>query len=149
MGHVPAAQLQGNLYVITDTARSEPLVGRILETPIDLVKSEDLDDPRSGYSAYVPMGSIARGRELATVGIGGGTAQRDRGGACVLCHGAELRGMGDAPPIAGRSPSYLVRQLYDFKTGARNGRLSALMQPVAARLTTSQMTDLAAYIASL
>ncbi len=57
--------------------------------------------------------------------------------------------MGDAPPIAGRSPSYIVRQLYDFKTGARSGTMSALMEPVAEHLTTSQMTDVAAYIATL
>jgi len=55
----------------------------------------------------------------------------------------------DRATIAGRSPSYLVRQLYDFKTGARDGSLAPLMKPVASGLSTQQMTDIAAYIASL
>jgi cytochrome c553 len=42
-----------------------------------------------------------------------------------------------------------VRQLYVFKTGARNGSLAPLMKPVANRLSTRQMTDIAAYVASL
>jgi cytochrome c553 len=56
--------------------------------------------------------------------------------------------------VAGRSPSHLVRQLYDFKTGARNGTQAVLMKPVlmkpvVARLTAAQMTDVAAYVATL
>lgn len=42
-----------------------------------------------------------------------------------------------------------MRQLYDFKTGARDGSLAQLMKPVAGRLSTQQMIDIAAYIASL
>ena len=67
----------------------------------------------------------------------------------AVCHGADLLGLGDAPPIAGRSPSYLVRQLYDFKTGARDDMRAVLMKPVVARLTPAQMTDIAAYVAAL
>ena len=35
--------------------------------------------------------------------------------------------MKPAPPLAGRSPSYAIRQLYDFQSGARTGLLSPLM----------------------
>ena len=52
------------------------------------------------------------------------------------------------PPIAGRSPSYVVRQLVDFQNGTRNGRWSALMKPVVANLTVSDMVSIAAYTAS-
>ncbi|HSE11049.1 MAG TPA: c-type cytochrome [Rudaea sp.] len=99
----------------------------------------------------MPTGSIARGRALATAG----RAQDAPPGAapatlpCISCHGVDLHGLGDAPPLAGRSPSYLVRQLYDFKTGARNGSMAVLMKPVTGKLSTAQMTDLAAYLASL
>jgi len=51
--------------------------------------------------------------------------------------------------IAGRSPSYIVRQLYDFKLGARAGIGSALMKPTVERLTMEDMVSLAAYVASL
>jgi cytochrome c553 len=53
------------------------------------------------------------------------------------------------PGIAGRSPSYLVRQLYDLKHGARAGPGSEQMKPVVEQLTTDDMLVLAAYAASL
>jgi len=44
---------------------------------------------------------------------------------------------------------YFLRQLYDFKTGARAVSLAPLMKPVVSRMSTQQMTDIAAYLASL
>jgi cytochrome c553 len=57
--------------------------------------------------------------------------------------------LGAIPGIAGRSPSYLVRQLYDLKHGARAGLGSALMKPAVEKLTIDDMISLAAYAASL
>jgi cytochrome c553 len=135
----PPVQLHGNLFVKTSEVASDTLADRILEVPEDFEKSGDLDDPRSGYVAYVPVGSIARGRTLVEQGSL----------PCGTCHGADLRGSGDAPPIAGRSPSYIVRQLHDFKTGARNGSLAAQMQLVVATLGQNEMLAISAYLASL
>jgi cytochrome c553 len=59
-----------------------------------------------------------------------------------------LRGA-DAPGIAGRSPSYLARQLYDFQQGTRHGEMAAAMQPVVANLTAADIVILTAYAASL
>jgi cytochrome c553 len=69
------------------------------------------------------MGSIKRGEELITTG-GGKTL------ACAACHGPDLKGMtlpevGAMPGLAGRSPSYLVRQMFDIKTGQRHGKPSS------------------------
>jgi cytochrome c553 len=144
----PPAHLDGNLYVASGSERTEPLLGRILEVAQDSKQSEELDNPHFGYISYVPGGSIARGRRLVTTGSADASAMAATL-ACGACHGSDLHGLGEAPPIAGRSPSYLVRQLYDFKTGARNGAQAALMKPVVARLTATQMTDIAAYIATL
>jgi cytochrome c553 len=60
-----------------------------------------------------------------------------------------LKGVDATPGLAGRSPSYLARQLYDFKHGARSGASSLLMQPIVAMLEEEDMIALAAYIASL
>lgn len=70
---------------------------------------------------------------------------------CATCHGAELRGItgAAAPPIAGRSPSYLFRQPYGFRTGARGGDTAQPMHQVVARLTQKDMISLAAYAGSL
>jgi cytochrome c553 len=147
----PAAHLVGNRYVAVGSERTELLVNRILEVAENPEQSEKLDNPHFGYIAYVPSGSIARGRLLATSGRKNADAsgKATAGLACKSCHGAGLLGVGDAPPVAGRSPSYLVRQLYDFKTGARDGMRAVLMKSIVARLTPAQMTDIAAYVASL
>src|ERR1700680_3175913 len=149
----PRAHLEGNRYVASGRERDAPLIERILEVAQDPEQSEKLDNPHFGYIAYVPSGSIVRGQRLATTGS---TRDADASAtaatatlACSTCHGADLRGLGETPPIAGRSPSYLVRQLYDFKTGARNGMRAVLMKPVVAHLTPAQVTDIAAYVAAL
>jgi cytochrome c553 len=53
------------------------------------------------------------------------------------------------PRLAGRSPSYLFRQLYDFQHGSRHGEWSALMKAPVARLTDDDMLNIAAYLSSL
>ena len=53
------------------------------------------------------------------------------------------------PNLAGRSPIYLVRQMYDFKHGARTGKEVALMVPVVVGLSQDDMLNLAAYMSSL
>jgi hypothetical protein len=60
-----------------------------------------------------------------------------------------LSRLGPIPGIAGRSPSYIVRQLYDFKYGTRAGNSSALMKASVEKLAVEDMLALAAYAASL
>lgn len=145
----PPLRLRGNLFVATSAERTEPLTDRIVEV-LDGDEDKFYDDPHVGYMAYVPPGSIERGRALVAAGSAGTASDAQPAAqSCTTCHGADLRGIGPAPPLAGRSPSYLVRQLYDFKSGARDGSLASLMKPVAGRLSTQQMTDIAAFIASL
>jgi cytochrome c553 len=101
-----------------------------------------LGDPHLGFVAYVPPGAIARGQGLAAHGV---AAQQP----CSACHGAGLKGSDEAPPLAGRSPTYLARQLWDFHTGARHNTAAAPMRIVAAGLDAPQIVDLVAYLASL
>lgn len=138
---VPVARIVGPAFVAFEQEGREPMGRRIVEVPADLERTR-LQDPHSGFIAYVPVGSIKRGETLATTGGGGRTVQ------CATCHGPELKGLGVAPPIAGRSPSYLVRQLYDMKSGARAGAMAALMKPTVVNLTPDDMIDLAAYVSS-
>lgn len=128
-----------NLWHYAEGGGTEPLGERLIEVPDDY-KRHEMRDPRLSYTAYVPRGSIARGATLAR-GWGSGTY------ACATCHGATYRG-GIGPRLAGRSPSYLMRQLYDFKTGARGGPASAQMAQVTRRMTVADMIALAAYMGS-
>ncbi len=122
----------------------EPLGDRIVEGPRDFERFERRD-PRLFYVAYVPFGSVRRGAKLARTGGAGLTV------ACNTCHAEGLRGGAGAtgPPLAGRSPSYIFRQLYGFSTGARGGGASLPMRAVVARLTQNDMIALAAYAGSL
>jgi cytochrome c553 len=87
------------------------------------------------------MGSIKKGEVLVKTGAGKTTQ-------CAVCHGADLKGLGPVPGIAGRSPSYLVRQLYDMQQGARKGVWADLMKPVVAGLSEDDMLSIVAYTAS-
>jgi cytochrome c553 len=60
---------------------------------------------------------------------------------------ARLR-LGPIPSIAGRSPSYIVRQLYDMKHSERTGPWSPLMARVVTNLNEEDLVSLAAYLAS-
>jgi cytochrome c553 len=144
---VPKTRIVGNLFLPVEEARTEPIAGRIIEVPEDEEQSETLRNPRSGFIAYAPIGSVARGEDLALTG-GAASPAGPRTVPCGTCHGPDLGGVADIPPIAGRSPSYLVRQLWDMQQGTRRGALSQLMTPVVANLSPADMTDLAAYVAS-
>lgn len=140
---VPKMIVAGAVFVpVTGAgAGTEPIAGRILETPEDVGRAE-LRDSDSGFIAYVPPGSIAKGEALVTTGGGGKTI------ACGVCHGANLKGLGAVPPLAGRSPSYTVRQLFDLQHGTRRGPWAPLMQAAVQKLTLDDMVAIAAYTAS-
>jgi cytochrome c553 len=137
---VPETVVSGWMYIEQEGGGTEPLGARIIEMPEDLHRTE-LRDARSGFVAYVPVGSVARGKALAQ-GNDGRTP-------CAACHGADLKGLGPVPALAGRSPSYLARQLYDFQSRSRKGLWAPLMADVVAGLSIDQIVDLTAYLASL
>jgi cytochrome c553 len=138
---VPRTRIAGGMFVKLEGSATEPIGDRIIEVPDETERTESLRDPRSGFTAYVPVGSIRKGEALVTTG--GGKTTR-----CAVCHGADLKGLGPVPGIAGRSPSYTVRQLFDTQQGTRKGVWSDLMKPVVARLTTEDMLAIAAYTTS-
>lgn len=138
---VPVTRIAGGMFLRLEGSATEPIAGRIIETPDDAEKTEVLRDPHGGFTAYVPVGSIKKGEAL--VSTGGGKTTR-----CAVCHGADLTGLGPVPGIAGRSPSYTVRQLYDMQQGTRGGTWSDLMKPVVASLTNDDMVAIAAYTGS-
>ena len=150
--------VEAGLRVPLEPEQLEPIGQRIVEVPKFPSRSLALD-PHAPFVAYVPMGSIRRGRAFVSSGgaVMRGTTVVVPGKTppCTQCHGPSLRGMAHAPDsdvpvpaLAGRSPTYIVRQLYDVQSGARSGKTVELMKPIAAQLTLQEMIDIAAYIAS-
>jgi cytochrome c553 len=145
---VPKTKPQNGMFLRLEgeEAGVEPIGDRIIETPEKTYDTEFLRNPRSGFIAYVPPGSLKKGEALVINGI---TADGGKVTACTVCHGGDLRGLGPVPTLAGRSPSYLVRQLYDMQRGNRSGTWTPLMVSVVAHLSTEDMLTAAAYLASL
>jgi cytochrome c553 len=139
---VPKMVSRGGIWIPVDGSAKEPIGARIVETPDNPERTEILRDPRSGFIAYAPMGSVKKGEALVVSGGNGRTV------ACAFCHGPSLMGLGPVPGIAGRSPSYLARQMYDMQAGARHGEWADLMQPVVSKLSEDDLVNIAAYVAS-
>jgi len=100
---VPKTRLAGGMFIPLDGPDTEPIDGRIIEVP-EHPDRTDLRDPRSGFVAYVPVGSVKKGETIVNAGIPG------RIQACTVCHATDLKGLGPVPGIAGRSPSYQARR---------------------------------------
>ena len=81
--------------------------------------------------------------KLAAQGLGDHTGPAD----ALADH--RLKGDGDTVPwIAGRSPSFIVRQLFDIQNGKRTGTADP-MKMVVEKLTADDIVAIAAYVASL
>lgn len=64
---------------------------------------------------------------------------------CVACHGVDGNSPQPAhPKLAGLQPEYLLKQLRDYKKGARK---SDVMEPMVKELADDDMASLAAYYA--
>lgn len=148
---VPKTRIVGNLFLATEKERTQPIAGRLIEVPADEERAELFRDPRSGFVAYVPEGTLAKGKHLVTLGgaqIVDNQIVQGKTTPCTACHGPDLMGLAEAPPIAGRSPSYIARQLFDIQQGTRRGPGVELMKVVVSKLTPEDMVSISAYVAS-
>ena len=85
---------------------------------------------------------------FSSVSFASGSAEAGQAKAaiCMGCHGADGNSlMASYPKIAGQGEGYLIKQLQDFKSGARP---SAMMVGFVAALLEEDMSDLAAYFSS-
>ncbi len=138
---IPRVINAGYVYAPAPEGGTEPIGHRIIEMPDDFVRFE-LRDPTMHYTAWVPSGSIAIGKRLAASWGPSGAY------ACSACHGAAYHGIGAVPPLSGRSPTGIVRQLAAFRSGARHGGSAELMRQVAADMSADDMIALAAFLAA-
>jgi cytochrome c553 len=130
----------GLTYAAAPDGATETLGPRIVEVPDD-IHNWDVGNPHATILAYVPRRSVAKGAKLVASG--------DGAAPCATCHGTDLKGTTIAPPLAGRSPSYLARQLFDIQYGTRKGPVVAMMIPEVEHMSAADRIAIVAYIASL
>jgi cytochrome c553 len=72
---------------------------------------------------------------------------------CATCHGPDAKGNGQFPRLAGQLYPYIIKVLgnWDKERGqdAANPDTSAIMKPIAHKLTKSQIQAVAAYLSDL
>ena len=122
---------QGRMRFVDPAGGTEPIGKRIITVPEDAERARRRD-PHSGFIAYVPPGSIARGRTLAA----GGAKTTN----CTICHGEGLRGLGNVPRLAGCSD--LCRAAADSlqrRHAQRGGRRADEETTVGLTTTTSSI----------
>jgi cytochrome c553 len=132
----------GRHRLLSPEGGTEPIGHRIIEIPIDPQRTNDRD-PHSPFLAYVPPGSIAKGEALVKTGGSGKTL------ACAICHGDQLRGLGEVPRIAGVQPVYIARQLIQIQNGSSAGTNAALMKKAVVNLTEDDIISISAYLGTL
>jgi cytochrome c553 len=83
------------------------------------------------------------GQAQAAGDVAAGKAKAD---SCKGCHGADGQGVGKNPAIAGGKEDEIVQALKDYKSGKR---ANPMMKTFASKLSDEEMTNVAAYYASL
>ena len=71
---IPKSYIAVLVWAATENGEREPLGQRILEIPDDLIQFESRD-PRSTFTAYVPVDSLAKGEALVNKGGPGKSLQ--------------------------------------------------------------------------
>lgn len=93
--------------------------------------------------AVTTMLIFASGSSMAAGNVKAGKV---KSATCSNCHGAAGEGKDANPKLAGLEAAYIIKQLEDFKSGARK---SMMMGMFAGTLDHMDMADLAAYYSSL
>jgi cytochrome c553 len=138
---VPKTYFKGTRRLQLPDGGKEAIGNRIIEVPQD-PELVELRDTHAGFVSYVPPGSVAKGENIVTTGAG-------KTIPCAICHGQGLKGLGEVPPLAGRSPGTIARAIYYIQTGDRGGPSVALMKGVVEKLTGDDVLAISAYVASL
>ncbi len=83
---------------------------------------------------------------IAQAATGDAAAGQAKAAVCAACHGADGNSVVPTfPRLAGQGDAYIVKQLTDFKSGART---NAIMAPMAKPLSDQDVLNLAAYFSS-
>lgn len=145
----PAAYLYNQLVAFRDGNRRYPpmnyLVAYLPDTYLREI-AEHFAKQRPPFAAReaasADAATMKRGQSLVTAG------DASKGiPACIACHGAGLTGMEPGiPGLVGLRPNYIVAQLTRWRVGERHAAEPDCMKRVAARLSDTDITAVAAWL---
>nr|WP_318833293.1 c-type cytochrome [Cobetia sp. 2AS1] len=133
---------------IRDGRRSVPQMAGIA----DNLSDQDIADIAAHYAAQ-PANRGQAEPEAARAGevlYRAGSLERGIA-ACTACHGPRGEGIDSAgyPALAGQFPAYTVTALKAFRDGSRDNDPNAIMSSIAARMSDSDMQQVAEYLHGL
>lgn len=139
-----AAYIQKQINNFKIGTRKHPVMANIAA---NLTNNQDLLD----ISAYFESQKQMKG--ASSVINKAGQYRFLDGNVCVSCHGINGKGLAPnnpaAPVIGGQHRDYLVKQLKDFKSGARTNETSGLMTKIAGSMSDAEIEDVASYVSGL
>ena len=118
-----------------------------------ITERQDLED----IAAYFAIQKVMQGEKAAENKSGkniylNGNSVTDLYG-CVNCHGEDGKGKSPNnsvfPVIGGQQKDYLVKQLNDFRSGARANDPAGMMADIAKKMTDAEIEAVSAYLAGL
>lgn len=70
---------------------------------------------------------------------------------CLACHGADAKSPinDNIPILAGQNKGYVIQQITDIGSGARNNGQTLLMKAIASKLNEAEIEALATYLSGL
>ncbi len=107
-------------------------------------KEEQTSMPPPAAEAAAPMADTA----AAEVVAGETDAQTLYARSCASCHGATAEGVAGFPSLVGLSPELIRSRLQAYRAGENVGPKSAVMHPIAGKLSDEQIAVLASYLGS-
>ncbi len=143
--------IENQLKAFIEKRRTNPVMGNVAHVlSPEMVKglSEGFHSLDPAPLGGGPKGNTAEGKGIFENGIDSANVP-----PCASCHGAEAKGDGQFPRLAGQLSDYVIRKLtnWEKERGQKPDKpdTSAIMQPIAHNLTQPQIAAVAAYVSTL
>lgn len=109
-----------------------------------------MTNSRIKFAASFVIGLTVMSMNSIALAVGNVANGKAKSVVCSTCHGADgIATMPVYPNLAGQNAEYLASALKTYRDKQRQGGMAAIMQMQAANLSDEDITDLAAYYASL
>ncbi len=115
----PTLEQQPSRYLAAQTAafKSGKRAGPEMRSNVARLSAKDIRDIADYFSSQrAKPARFAEEPDPGTIALGAASAKQLN---CANCHAADYRGAKDIPRLAGQVPSYLERQIAEFKRSAR------------------------------